>query len=321
MKKTFIFVLIIVAFSASFIFFITKKVEEEKPKVVVVLKELDNQYWQIVKAGAEKGFQDFDINGEVIESSDNLGHDNQVDILKKVLIEKPDVLVVSPGESAQHMSILEKFIDRKIPVLLVDTDVPLTNKSSYIGTDNYELGRMAGALLASELQPGNEVALIAGNLSSPVSGDRFKGAKVSLEDAGIKIVTEKVDLSNEPNEVIKVMRDVLEKHSDLKGVFATTDIMALSALEVLDEEDYKIPVVGADGIIEMVKLVEEGKLLSGTVAQNPYDMGYLSAQAAMNVAKGKTIDSVIDSGVDILIKGNGNERLTFLEKVLKESLK
>lgn len=321
MKKTFIFVLIIVAFSASFIFFITKKVEEEKPKVVVVLKELDNQYWQIVKAGAEKGFQDFDINGEVIESSDNLGHDNQVDILKKVLIEKPDVLVVSPGESAQHMSILEKFIDRKIPVLLVDTDVPLTNKSSYIGTDNYELGRMAGALLASELQPGNEVALIAGNLSSPVSGDRFKGAKASLEDAGIKIVTEKVDLSNEPNEVIKVMRDVLEKHSDLKGVFATTDIMALSALEVLDEEDYKIPVVGADGIIEMVKLVEEGKLLSGTVAQNPYDMGYLSAQAAMNVAKGKTIDSVIDSGVDILIKGNGNERLTFLEKVLKESLK
>ncbi|MCM3654485.1 sugar ABC transporter substrate-binding protein [Metabacillus litoralis] len=321
MKKTFIFVLIIVAFSASFIFFITKKVEEEKPKVVVVLKELDNQYWQIVKAGAEKGFQDFDINGEVIESSDNLGHDNQVDILKKVLIEKPDVLVVSPGESAQHMSILEKFIDRKIPVLLVDTDVPLTNKSSYIGTDNYELGRMAGALLASELQPGNEVALIAGNLSSPVSGDRFKGAKASLEDAGIKIVTEKVDLSNEPNEVIKVMRDVLENHSDLKGVFATTDIMALSALEVLDEEDYKIPVVGADGIIEMVKLVEEGKLLSGTVAQNPYDMGYLSAQAAMNVAKGKTIDSVIDSGVDILIKGNGNERLTFLEKVLKESLK
>jgi ribose transport system substrate-binding protein len=63
----------------------------------------------------------------------------------------------------------------------------------------------------------------------------------------------------------------------------------------------------------MVELVKKGKL-PGTVAQNPYDMGYLSVQTAMNVAMEKNVETIVDSGVDILIKGNGNERLTFYEK-------
>ncbi|MGM0874675.1 MAG: sugar ABC transporter substrate-binding protein [Bacillota bacterium] len=315
MKKIFIFLLIIAAFSVILIVFITKTLEDENPKVVVVLKDLDTQYWEIVKAGAEKGFRDFGIDGKVIAPSYKSEKDVQENMLNEILIEKPDVLVVSPVESPKHMSILEEFVDNKIPVLLLDTNVPMENKSSYIGTDNYELGRKAGALLASELQPGDEVALIA--KTSTASGDRVRGAKSSLEEVGIKIATEKkVNLSNEPILVKKAMREVLRNHSNVKGVFATTDIMALSALEELEEQGYKIPVIGADGIIEMVELVEEGKL-SGTVAQNPYDMGYLSAQAAMNVAKGKKVDTIIDSGVDIIIQGNGDERLTFLQKVLK----
>jgi ribose transport system substrate-binding protein len=313
-KKYFIFLLLIAA--STVIVFIIKTLEDEKPTVVVVLKDLDTQYWEIVKAGAEKGFRDFDIDGKVIAPSIKSEQDVQAKILNKILIEKPDVLVVSPFESSKHMSILKEFVDHKIPVLLLDTNVPLENKSSYIGTDNYELGRKAGALLASELQPGDEVAIIAGNLTSPIAGHRVRGAKSSLEEAGIKIATKKVNLPNEPLPVKKAIREVVQNHTNIKGIFATTDIMALSALEELEEQGYKMPVIGADGIIEMVKLVEEGKLI-GTVAQNPYDMGYLSAQAAMNVAKGENVDTIIDSGVDIIVQGNGDERLIFLEKVLK----
>ncbi|GAA3315400.1 hypothetical protein GCM10020331_010280 [Ectobacillus funiculus] len=39
------------------------------------------------------------------------------------------------------MSILKKFVKHKIPVLLVDTDISLEHKTSYIGTDNFELGK------------------------------------------------------------------------------------------------------------------------------------------------------------------------------------
>lgn len=313
MRKKLLFPLIIIAFPAILLGFISKPFVDEKPKVVVVLKDLNTQYFEIMKAGAEEGFQDFNIDGLVIAPRYKSKKDVQEYLLETVLKEKPDVLVISPVESPVVMSKLQKFVETGIPVLLVDTDVSLENKISYIGTENYELGRKAGELLASELQPGDEVAIISGNFASPISGDRVRGAKSSLEEAGIKIATEKRDLPNEPSPVKNAMREILRNNPNIKGVFATTDIMALSVLEELEEQGYKMPVIGTDGIIEMVELVEEGKL-SGTVAQNPYVMGYLSAQTAMQVAKGKNVDTIIDSGVDIIIKGNGDERLAFLEK-------
>ncbi|GAA3333728.1 hypothetical protein GCM10020331_098920 [Ectobacillus funiculus] len=73
--------------------------------------------------------------------------------------------------------------------MLLDTYDPWKDKTAYIGTDNLNLGRIAGELLASHLQPGDEAALIGGDI--PVIGKRIEGAKMSLEAAGIKIATEK----------------------------------------------------------------------------------------------------------------------------------
>ena len=84
--------------------------------------------------------------------------------------------------------------------------------------------------------------------------------------------------------VRKAMTMILQQHPDVKGVFATTDIMALSALDVIKEQGYNMPVIGADGIIKMVESIAEGSL-TGTVAQNPYDMGYISAETALRVIK------------------------------------
>lgn len=298
--------LIIFVISTILIGFIFKP--DEKPKVVVVLKELDTEYWQFVRVGVERGFREFNIDGEVI--APRFGSAKlQNALLKKVLKEKPDVLVVSPFLSS-NIPMLAQFDKKKIPVLLLDTDYPWENKTSYIGTNNLELGRKAGALLASKLQPGDKVAIIAGG------GDRVKGAKISLEAAGINITVEKLGLENEAKSVKEAMETILWDYPDLKGVFATTDIMAINAFKVIEEHELKMPVIGVDGIIEMIELIENEEL-PGTVAQNPFDMGYLSIEAAMKVINGEKVDRFIDSDVDFIIKGNSKQRLDFLENLLE----
>ncbi|MFP3123639.1 sugar ABC transporter substrate-binding protein [Ectobacillus funiculus] len=289
----------------------------DKPKVVVVLQDQDPQYWNIVKAGAEKGFRDFDIDGKVIVPSNELKKDVLEHTLKRILNEHPDVLVVSPDGSPAVRSILEKFIENKIPVLLVDTDIPLEHKIAYIGTDNFELGRKAGELLASELQPGDEVALpfLTKDLTHPVLGKRIKGAIFSLENAGIKVVTEQVNVSNGSSSTKEAMTAILQKHPDIKGVYATADIYAIDALEVIKEQGLKVPVVGADGVIKMIELIADGTLPE-TVAQNPYDMGYISIETVLKVIKGEDVKRTIDTGVDIISKDNAKLKLDFLRELL-----
>ncbi|OIJ17467.1 hypothetical protein BKP37_02945 [Anaerobacillus alkalilacustris] len=286
----------------------------QKPKVVVVLKSFETQYWQIVKAGIESGFRDFGVEGKIIAPKSETEIAEQEKLVSRVLNENPDVLVVSPI-TYDIIPILEKFSEENIPVLLLDTDYSWQNKTAYIGTNNVELGRMGGMLLASKLQPGNEVALIASDIHN-ISEVRIKGAKFSLEAAGIKIATEIVDLPNETAVTKEIMEELLQKHPSIKGVYTDTDIKALGAFEAIKKNNLRMPIVGADGINEMIELIEAG-IIPGTVAQNPYDMGYISIESAKRVLDGESLEEYIDTGVDIIIKGNATQRLNFQRKLLE----
>lgn len=307
--------LIAAVISVIIIGFISKSFAHEKPKVVVVLKTLDSQYWRIIKGGAEKAFSDFGIEGKVIAPLKESAKE-QSNLLAKAFQENPDVLIVAPTDSTV-IPILEKFTEsQKTPVLLVDHDFPMKNKTSYIGTDNVDLGKKAGSLLASELQPGNKVAIIGGDMSISVFKERVIGARMAFKDAGIILAADRVGISSDPKTVKKEVTKILRDHPDIKGVFATHDITALLVIEVLEELGVTIPVSGADGTPDMLKLIEDGTI-SSTVAQNSFDMGYLSVESALKVTKGENVEKFVDTDVDIVIKENAKERLDFYNKLLK----
>lgn len=294
--------------------FITKSLADEKPKVVVVLKQEKAEYWKIIKAGAEKGFQDFGIEGEVIASHDGSIEDLK-NILENVYKEKPDAIIFSPDHSLNLITDLEKFSKEGIPVLLISTNLDWEKKTSYIGTNNLDLGERAGAFLASELQPEDKVAIISGDKTHPVFVERIRGYKKTLTDAGIDVAVEELSVPDDAKVVKKVMTKVLQDYPDLKGIIATHDVLALQVLKEIQEQGLNIPVIGSDGTTEMLGLIEEGTI-PGTVAQNPYDMGYLSVDTAQKVLNGDKVEKFVDGGVDIMVKGNAQARYDFLSKLV-----
>ncbi|GAA3333726.1 hypothetical protein GCM10020331_098910 [Ectobacillus funiculus] len=78
------------------------------------LKDFNSEYWEITKAGVEKGFRDFEVDGKVIAPKDGTV-ESQRDMLENVLKEKPDVLIVSPTSPDRIIPVLEKkFIKKQI---------------------------------------------------------------------------------------------------------------------------------------------------------------------------------------------------------------
>lgn len=289
--------------------------KEDKPKVVVILKALNTDYWKSMKAGADKAFDDFDIDGKVIAPASEYRVTEQIDMLKSVLKQNPDALIVAPSQPAVAIPLLVEYHKKRIPVLLADTDAQWEGQTTFIGTDNYTLGKKAGELLGSLLYPGDQVAIIEGTSVSTVTSERVKGAKEALEAAGIEIVTEQPGYDEFGN-VKSVMKLILKNHPDIKGVFATDDIITLAALKVIEKKRLKIPVVGTDGIRDMIKSIQ-ARRINASVAQNPYDMGYISVAQALRAIKGETVMKRIDSGVDIITTDNAKEKLNFLKAILE----
>jgi ribose transport system substrate-binding protein len=140
---------------------------------------------------------------------------------------------------------------------------------------------------------------------------------VILENAGLNVVSEERELPEDNTKAVhKVMEKVLREHPDIKGIIATHDTLALDVIKSLEDMGLNMPVTGADGTTDLIELIESEKI-PGTVAQNPYDMGYLSVETALKVTKGESVEKFIDAGVDIIIKGNAEERLDFLNGILK----
>lgn len=313
-KKWWILIVFSVLFCSIFGYFY-KVFASDKPTVAVVLKETKSEYWAILISGIEKGFENFGMKGKIYAPDKN--NEDQLTILKQVLKEKPDALIFAPQDPTASIPVLKEFKKKHIPVLIVDTGVDWTGQTSFIGTDNPSLGKKAGELLSSMLQPGGKVALIGVNSKDSVSTERNKGAKEALNAVGIDTVSGNIPSYGDDAKVISVIAELLKKNPDIQGVFTSDDRMALAVIKFLHEKGVNIPVVGADGIIEMLKYIENGTLKS-TVAQNPYDMGYISAENALKAIKGQNVEKKINSDVDIITEDNAKSKIDFLEGILKK---
>jgi ribose transport system substrate-binding protein len=288
--------------------------EEKNPKVFVVVRRDNSEYWDVFESGAKKAFHDLNINGQVIAPESQYPISNQPDLLKKVLKQKPDALIVAPTVPSVVYPELMEYKEKNIPVFITNTSADWKYKTGYIGTNNKTLGKTAGMLLGTMLQPGDQVAIIHGREDDGVSITRKNSAKRVLEDIGVDIVAEQVGYDRLKNP-IPVMDSILQKYPNLKGVLATTDRLALDALQVIEEKQLTIPVVGSDGLEKIVEEVKDGNVsVSATIAQNPYDAGYLSVTQAYKVIKGDRVQTSIDSGVDIVTMDNAKEKLAFLKK-------
>lgn len=302
------FLAALIGFTAKF----SKK--EDKPKIVIVAKNLDAEFWKTFEAGAQRAFDDFDIDGEVIAPDAIYPITNEANTLKKVLRKHPDALIVTPIHPSVTIPVLMEYKKENIPVLFAGRDAEWKDKVTYIGTDHLALGTKAGELLGSMLYPGDQVAIIHGNLQDPALMERTEGARMALEEAGIEIVTEQLG-EDQSETTVSVMGNILQNYPHIKGVVATGDLIALDALKIIEGKGLKIPVVGVDGITNMIKYIKSGKL-SATVAQNPYDMGYISVEQAWKTIHGRGVPKRIDSGVDIITQDNVKDKLDFSTEIL-----
>ncbi|MDQ0856579.1 sugar ABC transporter substrate-binding protein [Bacillus sp. V2I10] len=287
----------------------------EQPKVAVVLQSLTSEYWNFVQAGAEQAFEDYNVDGTILGPSSESQVMEQVNMMQDALNRNPGALVVSATQPDTAASTFEQYKQKNIPVLLINQDVDWADKVTFIGTDNETAGEKGGELLASKLKKGDEVALIGGALGNKVHDDRLAGAKKALEAAGMKVIAQQ-PADSDKAKAMTVAENILQSHKGVKGMFVSSDDMAMGALRGVQASGSKIPVVGLDGTIESVESVKAGEL-AGTVAQNPYDMGYNGVENAVKAIKGENVEKRIDTGADVITKENAEEKLKFLKEISK----
>ena len=283
----------------------------EKPTLCVVLKAMDSVHWMSVQDGLEQAAQDYDVSVNILWPSNENDVDAQNTILRDVIASKPDAIAVSPCDSEQ-VDVLEQAKDT-IPCFYIDTraeqfDFP------YIGADNENIGRLAARTLAQEVENG-QIAVIMGNNRQSTHAERLQGFTEELKQyPALELCTVRESETSSYLESMKCMKEILQAYPEVKGVFCTSALMVLGAMEELDKAEAVVKLVGVDMQSNAMSGVEDGKILA-LVGQNGYEIGYQTIRTMVQYLQGKDIDHNVYVETPVITQENAAE---YLEKYLTE---
>ena len=291
----------------------TKK-EPDKMKIGVVVKALNSDYWKIVESGAKAAGVKYGVEVAVLGPNAETDVTGQISMLEDQITKKVNALVVAPSQPASAIPVFNKAKGAKIPVILADTDAKWDDKASFVGTGNFNGGKLAGEYFGKKVAKGGKVVILRGALGDPTHDERANGCVEGLKAAGLDVAVIQ-PANSERGMAVTVMENIVQSKQEFVGVFATNDEMALGAYKALEAAKMNVPIVGFDGSPDALTSITEGKL-DASIAQSPYNIGFKGVEAAIKAAKGETLDKRIDTGTEVINKDNVKQKSDELKKIL-----
>ncbi|MEG1255608.1 sugar ABC transporter substrate-binding protein [Clostridium sp.] len=284
-------------------------------EVSVVLKALNSDYWKIVEAGAKAAATELGVKVNVLGPNAETDIAGQTSLMEDQIVKGVDALVVAPSQPSAAVTIFDKADEAKIPVFLIDTNADWDKKVSFIGTGNLIGGELGGNFIADKLKAGDEVAIIRGALGDNTHDQRVKGAQEAMEAKGLKVISVQ-PADSDRNKGMSVMENILQTNPNVKAVYCSNDEMALGASRALQQAGKKdVITVGFDGSPDALKAIQNGEL-TASVAQSAYNIGKYGVEAAVKHIKGEKVESVIDTGTEIIDTKNAKAKEDETNKML-----
>lgn len=226
--------------------------------------------------------------------------ENQIEAVRKLIIQKVDIIGISPIVETGWVEVFQQARDAGIPIILVDrrADVPEELYVSYLGSDFLEEGRNAARIMADLTQGEASIVELVGTLNSAPANDRYSGFREILaEYPRMKIIdSQSGDFTRARGK--EVMAAFLQSYGGkITAVYAHNDDMALGAIQAIEDYGLKpgkdIVIVSVDAARGAFEAMIAGKL-NATVECNPL-LGPQFFELALKVVNGEPIPKWVPS--------------------------
>ncbi|PKN94273.1 MAG: LacI family transcriptional regulator [Chloroflexi bacterium HGW-Chloroflexi-6] len=240
--------------------------------------------------------------------------EKQIEAVRKLIIQKVDVIGLSPIVETGWEEVFQEAKDAGIPIILVDrrAAVPEDLYVTYLGSDFLEEGRNAARVMAEMMNGQAKIVELVGTINSAPANDRYAGFREILKDyPGMEIIaSESGDFTRARGK--EVMKTFLNKYgSSITAVYAHNDDMALGAITAIEEYGLRpgvdIKIVSVDAARGAFEAMIAGKL-NATVECNPL-LGPQFFELALKVVNGEDVPKWVPSEESIFFPEDAAEIL------------
>jgi len=272
-----------------------------RPRVAIVTAST-GPYWDLILKGAKDAADRHGVQLDVVTPASD--EPSQSKAIRGLVGRDYDGVAVSPNDGAKQARTLADLA-ANTNLVTFDADSAISRRLCFVGTNNYDAGRMCGRLVREALPDGGTVLISIGSvekengqrrrqglidellerqyepfrLMDPVEG-ALKGPKYTVLATLVDNLDSKraTDLAAA---AIKANPDV----NCIVGLFASSTPAVLKALEQ-EEKLGKIKVIGFDANEQTLDGIDKG-YVQATIVQDAYNIGYQAVRILADAAAGE----------------------------------
>jgi len=250
-----------------------------------------------------------EMGAEVIFAKSSRNANDQTQQIQYLIKQSIDVLVVIPEDKALLGGVIQKTLDKNIPVLSYDRPIMNIPITGYVSFDNVQVGRLMANSLTTYVPNGNYLIVngsIHDNNSTQVNQGLMEILNPYIENGSINIVKELWLDQWSYDEAILKIGEVLDTTEDIQAISAANDLIAQAAIRLLAERQLagKVAVVGQDA-----DLISCQNIIEGTQLMTVYKPIPMLAIRAAKIAVSMANDTL--TRPDRYIDNNSNTDIPF----------
>lgn len=293
---------------------VSREDNEKFYNISVIIKEGNGESFARIRQGMEQAALDTNANVSFITLAEDNDVDGQIKLLEREMRNGADAIVISPIDYYEMSKAIENTIKR-IPVVLIGSEVNSEQLIPYISSNNYQLG----VALAEELiQRGNsrkEILIVKSKWESSDIKDRQRGFVETIEETKntysyFEALGDELTISDEiKNKIKKDDIDIIVAFdTDILGIVGKIKKEFIKN----NDENISIEVFGSGITSKIISYLEED-IINAIGIENEFNVGYLAIKGAVDEINGKRVP---DSKINWTIINNRNMYLDENQRLL-----
>ena len=275
--------------------------------IAVIPKGTTHEFWKSIHAGAVKAERELNEKGVKTEiiwkgplKEDD--RDQQIQVVENFMSLRVSGIVLAPLDSQALVKPVENAIQAKVPVVIFDSGLKSDQYVSFVATDNYKGGQLAGEHLGKLLGGKGNIILLRYAVGSASTEAREAGFLDTLKTKFPDIKLLSTDQRSGPTRdtAYQASQNLLNRFgNEVDGIFCPCEpptIAMTKALRELGKGGGKVKMVGFDSGSQSVADLKNGDV-QGLVVQNPVLMGYLGVMTLVKYLQGERVEKRVDTGV------------------------
>jgi ribose transport system substrate-binding protein len=286
---------------------------ENSYTIAVIPKGTTHEFWKSINAGAKKAEQELRAQGTKIAiiwkgplREDD--RDQQIQVVENFMTRHVSSMVLAPLDDRALVKPVENAMKAGVPVVIMDSDLKTDKYVSFVATDNYKGGQLAGEEMGRQLSGKGNVILLRYAVGSASTEAREAGFLDALKKyPNIKLISSDQHAGATRELAYQVSQNLLNRFKhEVNGIFCPCEpptIAMTKALRELGLAGGKVKMIGFDSGSQSVTDMKNGDV-QALVVQNPLLMGYLGVITAVKNLRGEKVERRIDTGVALITREN-----------------